>query len=280
MTSLGTSYSASVLRWLVCAAIVVAAHPPALHAQRPSGTAPATELLWVSNEESRDVSVIRASDLTEVARIDVGERPRGIRASPDGRRIYVALSDEHPNVESGRDAVVAIDTRTRRIVARHPVGTDPEQFGLSPDGRRLYAANEDAGTASVTDLASGRLLATLIVGIEPEGVAVSHEVVATVELEGGTGKPVGVTVSPDGRRVYVANGAAHHVSVLDAASLGLVARIPVGRRPWGLTLSQDGRRLYTANGLTNDVSVIDTRTNRVVGRAAVGTRPWGLAVIR
>ncbi|MFY9824445.1 MAG: hypothetical protein WAM82_23920 [Thermoanaerobaculia bacterium] len=50
-------------------------------------------------------------------------------------------------------------------------------------------------------------------------------------------KPVGVAVSPDGRRVYVANGHANSVSVIDAATGTLTATIPVGKR-W------DDRRLH------------------------------------
>src|SRR4029079_6127116 len=111
----------------------------------------------------------------------LGVAQRGLQASPDGRRIYVALSDEHPNATSRGDAIAVVDVATRRVVARYAAGGDPERFAVTPDGARLYASNEDAGTASATDLRTGRVLATLVVGIEPEGVA----------------------ASPDGRWVYV-----------------------------------------------------------------------------
>ena len=80
--------------------------------------------------------------------------------------------------------------------------------------------------------------------------------VNTLDIAGESGKPVGIAVAPDGKRVYVANGAAHEVVVIDPEANRVVARIEVGRRPWGVALSPDGRRLYAANGLTNDVSVI------------------------
>jgi YVTN family beta-propeller protein len=103
-------------------------------------------------------------------------------------------------------------------------------------------------------------------------------VLRSVELERGEGKPVGVAVSPDGRLVYVANGAAGVVTVLDARTLKAVGRIPVGKRPWGIALSRDGRFLYTANGLSDSVSIVDTRARKVVATVHVGKRPWGLAV--
>lgn len=264
-------------------------------------SAPASELLWISNEESRDVSIVRARDLREVGRIPVGERPRGIQASADGRRLYVALSDDHPNVESGRDAVAVIDTRTRRIVGRHSVGTDPEQFGLSPDGRRLYAANEDAGTASVTDMRTGRVVAALVVGIEPEGVAVSPDgrwVYITAETSNSVSvldtrsnsivanmlvdvRPRGVAFAPDGRRAYVTAEIGGTLSAIDVARHEVIGTVNLedgNSKPVGVVVSRDGRTIYVTNGAAHAVSVIDAASLRVTGRIAVGRRPWGLAL--
>ena len=83
-------------------------------------------------------------------------------------------------------------------------------------------------------------------------------------------------VSPDGRRIYVANGHANSVSVIDAASETLTATIPVGKRPWGIAITPDGRRLYTANGLSDDVSVIDTATLKVIATIPAGKGAWGV----
>jgi YVTN family beta-propeller protein len=46
----------------------------------------------VTNEISGDLTVIDAETLTPVTTIPLGKRPRGIVASPDGKRLYVALS--------------------------------------------------------------------------------------------------------------------------------------------------------------------------------------------
>ena len=120
-------------------------------------------LAFVSNEGSRTVSVVDLAARRVVATIPVPARPRGIQVSPDGERVYVALSDDQPNVQSAGDAIVEIDVARREIVARHASGTDPEQFAVTPDGARLYAANEDAGTASATDLRTRQVLATFVV---------------------------------------------------------------------------------------------------------------------
>jgi YVTN family beta-propeller protein len=86
-----------------------------------------------------------------------------------------------------------------------------------------------------------------------------------------------VVVSPDGHRVYVANGHGNSVAVLDREGK-LLTTIAVGKRPWNLALSTDGSKLYTANGVSNDVSVVDTRAGKVVRTIAAGTGPWGIAI--
>jgi YVTN family beta-propeller protein len=80
--------------------------------------------------------------------------------------------------------------------------------------------------------------------------------------------------------VYVVGGATGALYVIDAASNGVLATIPVGKRPWGVAVSADGRFVYTANGMSNDMAVVDVAANKVVGRVGVGQRPWGVAVTR
>jgi YVTN family beta-propeller protein len=104
-----------------------------------------------------------------------------------------------------------------------------------------------------------------------------RDIITTIPIDRGEGKPVGVVVSPNGKRLYVASGRTGTLSVIDAASYKVLASVPVGKRPWGVAISRDGRYVYTANGLSNDVSVLDATTNRVVATIKVGQRPWGAA---
>jgi YVTN family beta-propeller protein len=85
-------------------------------------------------------------------------------------------------------------------------------------------------------------------------------------------------LSPDEQRLYVANGRARTVSVVDLAAANVIANIHVGARPWGVGLTRDGKFLYTANGPSNDVSVIDTQSLNVVATIRVGKAPWGIAL--
>ena len=106
-----------------------------------------------------------------------------------------------------------------------------------------------------------------------------HSALHTIELGDAAARPMGLAVSPDGGRLYVANGRARSVSVIDL-DRGLVVQTiaDVAVRPWGLGLTPDGRTLYAAGGPSDDVAVIDTASGKVRARIPAGRSPWGVAV--
>src|SRR3954465_16086031 len=138
---------------------------PALGAPRPAagGTG-----LYVSAEESGEIIVVDAERGEVAARIPVGKRPRGVKLSHDGKRLYVALSgspraapgaDESklPPPDRAADGVGVVDLATRKLVRTLPSGQDPESFDLSSDGKLLYVSNEESSEMSVVDLAAGKV---------------------------------------------------------------------------------------------------------------------------
>ena len=89
-----------------------------------------------------------------------------------------------------------------------------------------------------------------------------------------------MAITPDGARVYVANGGTGTVSVIDTATNTVIGSpIPVGTAPQGVAITPDGTRVYVANQNSNSVSVIDTATNTVIGSPiTVGSGPRGMAI--
>src|SRR5947199_4115071 len=95
-------------------------------------------VLYVSNERSGEVTIIAGQSEAVTPTIAVGKRPRGIHCSPDGKRVYVALSGAPrigPGVDRGRaaadrtaDGIRVIDAATRQLLRKLPAGSDPEQF--------------------------------------------------------------------------------------------------------------------------------------------------------
>ena len=91
-------------------------------------TGPASAyMVYVSNEKDNTVSVVDSTTMEVVKTINVGQRPRGITISHDGKLIYLCASDD--------DSIEVIDTATLQIVDTLPSGPDPELFVLSPDGK-------------------------------------------------------------------------------------------------------------------------------------------------
>ena len=107
--------------------------------------------------------------------------------------------------------------------------------------------------------------------------ATRHRVLKRIKLR-PQDKPVGLVLSPDEKRLYVATGRGNGVAVVDTAALRVVGNVPTGVRVWGIALTRDGKKLYAANSLSNSISVIDTATLRVVKTIKTGDGPWTLAI--
>ncbi len=104
------------------------------------------------------------------------------------------------------------------------------------------------------------------------------KVLKTIDLPAGS-RPMRVRVSADNSKVYVSDGRAGTVSVVDAQSYGVLGTIKVGTRPWGIILSPDGKYLFSANGPSNDVSVVALATNKEINRIKTGDSPWGITIV-
>ncbi len=268
--------------------------------------------LFVTNERSGDLTVIDLTRRQVVATLPLGKRPRGIRSSPDGSTLYVALSgsplappgvDERtlPPPDRSADGIGVVDVRRLKLLRVIPAGTDPEQLAVSKDGTRLFVANEDASLASTVDVAAGRVVAEVKVGGEPEGVELRPDgavVYVTSEEDGEVfaidavkstllGKlsvdprPRSIAFLPDGSRAYVTceNGAS--VAVVDARRHTLLRTIKLageGVKPMGAVASPDGRYVHVTTGRGRTVVTIETATDKPVGSLEVGPRPWGIAV--
>src|SRR5690349_12253113 len=94
------------------------------------GTQASAFTAYVSNEKSNTVSVIDTDKFTVVNTIKVGQRPRGIELTKDGKFVLVAVGDD--------DTIQMIDTGSLEVVATLPSGPDPELFIQDPAGKILY----------------------------------------------------------------------------------------------------------------------------------------------
>jgi len=206
------------------------------------------------------VSVIDRYSHAVVATIVVGEGPRCIAISPDGKRVYVT---------NGEDGTVSvIDTTTLTVVATIPdgplyyIGT---AYGLAvtPDGKYVYAMGSSLGIVvfdTATDTITTTISPTLIPGYIPCNVA----------------------FTPNGKLAYVTACGANSVIVVDTKTNTIVDTIPVGTPTlgpiYGVAIGPFGKHVYVTSSPTNDVYVIDTSSDTVVDTISVGANPYGIAV--
>ncbi len=274
--------------------------------------------VYVSDETGSAVVVVDPEAGRVVQRLAVGKRPRGIKVSPDGRHLLVALSgspiggpgvDESklPPADREADGIGLVELPGGAVVRKYQSGQDPESFDISPDGKTLYVSNEDAAEMSVLELESGQIAARVKVGEEPEGVTVrpdgrvvyvtcegENEVVAVdtgtravvARIKTGA-RPRSIAFTKDGASGFVTseNGGvvtvfdpAKHV-VTDTIQIPKSANAPTPPRPMGGVLSPDGSQLFVSLGRAKSVAVIDVAGRKVLRVIEdVGARPWGIGI--
>jgi len=260
-------------------------------------------LAFVTNERDGTITVIDTKTDQVFSTIKVGGRLRGIRLSPDRKRIWVAIS--YPSNQSQDEDTIAELDLSGNIVAKHESGTDPENFVIDDNATRLYIANEDAGTASITDVKANRVINTMPVGLEPEGAAISPDgrwvyitsetssSVSVIDTQNGQvvkqflvgARPREAAFTPDSARAYVTAENGNVVSVVDTRDHSVIKTIELPRgdgpsqlKPKGVVVSADGKRVYVATGRGNSVAVIDGEQLTLLTLIPVGQRPWGIAL--
>ena len=253
--------------------------------------------VYVSNEKDNTVSVIDGNSLQLVETIEVGERPRGIVLSKDGRHLYICASDD--------DHIEVLDLQSKQVVYNLPSGPDPELMSLSADGTRLFVANEDDNMVTVIDTIQRRKIVEIPVGIEPEGIGLSPDgrwLVSTSETTNMAhfintetleitdnvlvdARPRVAQYTPDGKEVWVSSEIGGTVSVIDAETRKIKHKIAFevsGLRaesiqPVGIKIASDGsNKAYIALGPSARIAIVNTGTYEVEKYLLVGPRVWNL----
>jgi YVTN family beta-propeller protein len=256
-----------------------------------------------------------------VATIKVGRYPDGIAVDPATDVVYVA--------NGGSNTVSVIDGRTNRVTATIGVPTSPTGVGVVPSTDMVYVADsgnggspgqfsivDSPGQVSVIDGRTNRVVRTLAVGYDPEGVGVNSlagvvyvsngggsgpttgyngtvsvirgtNVVATISV-GGT--PGGIGVDQLTNTVYVANSdeeddvnevdvvnnANRFITRIQLGDVGPVQAVAVDAATHAVFVAD--RYSGSAGGPVGSLSVINGKTSSVISTVSIGGNPWGVAV--
>ncbi len=216
----------------------------------------------------------------------------------DGFTLGVSL-----DIEPGSLVPLFITWDVERAIEREAFLAPAFTFqGKEPEIQAVvaYVTNEESGTLSVVDRAKNQVVSAIQVGRAPRGIVVEPERGRAFVLNGGDdtitvidvntnralhtfnletqARAQELAISPLGRTLYVANTGLNSVSVIDTASLGVTATIPVGISPVFAAVDPRGTRVLVANQGSNTVTLIDTFSNRVVGTVQVEVGPAHISI--
>jgi len=195
----------------------------------------------------------------------LGNLPVNAVPAPDGAHILVV------NSGAGVQSLQVVNMADSSVAQTIPYYSDTARNSVfvgaaySPGGTKAYAAGGGSNIIHTYSANSnGQLTAT---GDITDGPDVSQ-----YPSIGSGAYPAGLSVSPDGATLYVANNLANTVSIINTATNTFVGSVPVGQFPYTTLPTSDGKKVYVSNWGDNSVSVIDAGS-----RAVVKTIPVGIA---
>jgi len=171
--------------------------------------------LFVSAMGADQINVIDLTTMTYSAKVKVGGIPRPYVVTPDGRTIYVAVTNLHGfmkvDVASGKMQRVEMPAENHTPKQRpfEPSNTLTHGLALSPDGAELWVSSLLDNSLYIYDVKANKITGRVQVGDGPNWV----------------------TFSPDGKYVCVSNTGTDDVSIIDVRARREVKRVKVGKAP-------------------------------------------------
>ena len=194
--------------------------------------------------------------------IDVGHTPIAPVVSLDGKTLYVC--------KRFNDSVLAIDLAAEKIIAEMPVTREPVAAAITLDGKKLFVANF---------LPAGRVDGDFAAAVLTVIDTTEKKTITTITLPNGSIDLRGITVSPDGKYIYVSHVLSRYqlpttqlergwmntnaMTIVNSAdntklTTVLLDDVDLGAaNPWGLDCTTDGKYLCVALSGTHEISVID-----------------------
>lgn len=240
-------------------------------------------LLYVLDQANFRLAIFDAGRRRELASIKVGRLPFALALAPDGRRAYVAnLGMFEYRLIPGASVATAIENglpfpafgfpslEAQRGARRRSLSGLIEVPGLGDPNA------EESNSLAVIDVANPA---------QPRLVKFVRTGRAVSEATPGGSSPSAVLATRD--RIWVANAHNDSISLVDAATLEVVAEIPIripgleglrGILPVGLALHEASGWLLVAEAGINAVGVIDTKSLTVLGHVPAAWFPAAVAV--
>lgn len=265
----------------------------------------ATKSLYVAEKTARQVARVLPGSGTVNKLYPLPSEPNGLALSKDGKTLFVT-------VEEPQGRIYVLNTDSGETVKQINAGHTPMSPKLSPDEKTLYVCNRFDNNVSIIDIASGKTVKKLAATREPvaltltldgkflyvanhlpEGAAnvdfmtsviqiidtQKKEVIKNIALPNGAIDLREMTISPDGKYVYVPSIFArflvpttqiergwintHALNIIDAKQQRLIHTVLLddvdlgAANPWGVGCSPDHKYIVVVHSAPHELSIID-----------------------
>jgi YVTN family beta-propeller protein len=200
---------------------------------------PASQEMFVAH--GNEITVVDTATLRIIGHVPGLAGAHGVAIVPGG----------HGYAASGKNATVTVfDPKTFRPIAVLQAGADANSVTYDPASHHVFVANDDAGTITVIDAATGTL-------------------VASIALPGGEG--LAAAASDGAGHLFVNHGAQGNLVRIDTRRSAVDATWPLPgcSDPEGLALDSALQRLFISCD-NNRLVVLDDRNGKLVEAMPIG----------
>jgi YVTN family beta-propeller protein len=272
--------------------------------------------IYIANHDAQEVAILDVQTDKVSATISLGKKPNGIVLGVDGKTLYVTSGGY-------RGVLQVIDLASGSKIAEIETGHTPTSGVVTPDGKKIFVCNRFSNNVSEIDLADLKIVRTIKTTREPRGAVITNDgkkvfvingtpcdvnnvpedenakidvasVVTVIDvatgntnnirLPNGSGSLHGVTITPDGRFIYITEILARFpaptthidrgwtntngISIIDTTKLnepqgGFVTTVLIddvyqgAANPWGITTTPDGKKFCVAIAGTNELITVE-----------------------
>jgi len=259
--------------------------------------------LYVTIESEKNLKSIDTATGQVVDTIPLTGRPNQCASTPDGRYVGVPIRDgdcvdvvdmvakkvvkvlpvkmphncfnagSNDNMYvsgMGDDEIDVIDLKKMEYSAKIPIKGIPRPYAVSNDERTLYVALTDVHGFAVVSIPRKKEMARVELPAAPPSQCVLEPHTPTH----------GLTLSPDGRKLWVTSLGDDRMYVYDVAAKKVTGWVPTGKCPNWIAFSPDGKYAAVSNSADDDASIYDTATLKEAARVKVGSGPKRVLVVK
>ena len=244
----------------------------------------AAQTLLVANKSDDTVDLIALASGRSMATLHTGGAPHEIAVAPDGATAVIA---NYGGRGGAGNSLTVVDVAAATVRKTIDLESHRRPHGVEwLDDKRVAVTTEGSGHLTLVDIDSGTVSSAV-----PTGQSVSHMValagsrafvanigsgsVTVIDTESGkkltdiaTGAGAeGIAATSDGVEIWVTNREADTLTVIDAASLEILATLPCPGFPIRIALAPDGKNALVSAARSGEVVLFDVAERRELRRA-------------